>query len=88
MVGETPIDGRNRIDEPSGVGQSYSVNENHKQWGSDEWRAVVRDAIPPWALRDVDLGDQRVSPTTGSVLRAVRVQLELSPVGGASTPPR
>ena len=42
---------------PSGVGQTYYVNENHKQCGSDEWRAVVRDAILPWALGDVDLGD-------------------------------
>ena len=33
------------------------MNENHKQCGSDEWRAMVRDVILPWALGDVDLGD-------------------------------
>jgi len=33
------------------------VNENHKQCGSDEWRAVVRDSILPWAIGDLDLGD-------------------------------
>lgn len=33
------------------------VNENHKKCGSDEWRAVVRDSIIPWALGDVELGD-------------------------------
>ena len=52
----------------SGVGQTYSVNENHKQCGSDEWRAVVRDAILPWALGDVDLGDDvlEVGPGYGA----------------------
>lgn len=33
------------------------MNEAHKQCGSDEWRAVVRDSILPWALGDLDLGD-------------------------------
>lgn len=33
------------------------VNEDHKQCGSDEWRAQVRDVILPWVLGDADLGD-------------------------------
>ncbi len=44
------------------------MNENHRQCGSDEWRAVVRDAILPWALGDVDLGDDvlEVGPGYGA----------------------
>jgi len=44
------------------------VNENHKQCGSDEWRALVRDSILPWALGDVDLGDDvlEVGPGYGA----------------------
>jgi SAM-dependent methyltransferase len=44
------------------------VNENHKQCGSDEWRAVVRDSILPWAVGDVDLGDDvlEVGPGYGA----------------------
>lgn len=51
-----------------GLGQTWPVNENHKQCGSDEWRAVVRDAILPWALDDVDLGDDvlEVGPGYGA----------------------
>lgn len=32
------------------------MNEAHKHCGSDEWRAVVRSQILPWALADVNLG--------------------------------
>jgi SAM-dependent methyltransferase len=44
------------------------MNENHKQCGSDEWRALVRDSILPWALGDVDLGDDvlEVGPGYGA----------------------
>jgi len=44
------------------------MNENHKQCGSDEWRAVVRDSILPWALGDIDLGDDvlEVGPGYGA----------------------
>jgi len=44
------------------------VNENHKQCGSDEWRAVVRDSILPWAIGDADLGDDvlEVGPGYGA----------------------
>jgi len=33
------------------------VNEGHLVCDSLEWRAAVRDEIIPWAVRDVDLGD-------------------------------
>lgn len=33
------------------------MNENHKQCGSDEWRALMRGTVLPWALGDLDLGD-------------------------------
>ena len=44
------------------------MNENHKQCGSDEWRAVVRDSILPWAVGDVDLCDDvlEVGPGYGA----------------------
>jgi ubiquinone/menaquinone biosynthesis C-methylase UbiE len=44
------------------------VNENHKKCGSDEWRAVVRDTILPWALGDTDLGEDvlEVGPGYGA----------------------
>jgi SAM-dependent methyltransferase len=47
---------------------SEGVNENHKQCGSDEWRAVVRDTILPWALGDINLGDDvlEVGPGYGA----------------------
>jgi SAM-dependent methyltransferase len=34
-----------------------SVNEGHLVCDSLAWRAAVRDEIIPWALREVDLGD-------------------------------
>jgi ubiquinone/menaquinone biosynthesis C-methylase UbiE len=66
------------------------VNENHKQCGSDEWRGVVRDSILPWALGDVDLGDDvlEVGPGYGATtdvlaesvpkLTAVEIDAELA----------
>ncbi len=33
------------------------MNKNHEMCGSDEWRAVVRESMLPWAIGDVDLGD-------------------------------
>jgi SAM-dependent methyltransferase len=36
------------------------MNENHKQCGSDEWRAIIRDTILPWALGTIDLGEDVV----------------------------
>ncbi len=66
------------------------MNENHRQCGSDEWRAVVRNAILPWALGDVDLGDDvlEVGPGYGATtdvlgerlrsLTAVEIDAELA----------
>jgi SAM-dependent methyltransferase len=44
------------------------MNENHRQCGSDEWRALIRDGILPWALGDLDLGDDvlEVGPGYGA----------------------
>jgi SAM-dependent methyltransferase len=44
------------------------VNEAHRYCGSDEWRAMMRDVILPWALGDVDLGDDvlEVGPGYGA----------------------
>jgi SAM-dependent methyltransferase len=33
------------------------VNEGHRVCDSPEWREAVRDEIIPWAVRDIDLGD-------------------------------
>lgn len=33
------------------------MNEAHQRCGSDEWRAVIRESILPWALDQIDLGD-------------------------------
>ena len=33
------------------------MNEGHQVCDSPEWRAAVRDEIIPWAVREVDLGD-------------------------------
>jgi SAM-dependent methyltransferase len=37
--------------------QAISVNEGHLVCDSPEWRAAVRDEIIPWAIGDVNLGD-------------------------------
>jgi 16S rRNA A1518/A1519 N6-dimethyltransferase RsmA/KsgA/DIM1 with predicted DNA glycosylase/AP lyase activity len=44
------------------------MNEAHKHCGSDEWRERMRDDILPWALRDVDLGEDvlEVGPGYGA----------------------
>ena len=44
------------------------MNEQHRRCGSDEWRAVVRNFILPWAIGDVDLGDDvlEVGPGYGA----------------------
>ncbi len=50
------------------MSKSRGVNENHVMCGSDEWRALVRESILPWALEDVDLGDDvlEVGPGYGA----------------------
>lgn len=44
------------------------MNENHRHCGSEEWRAVVRDSILPWAIGDLDLGEDvlEVGPGYGA----------------------
>lgn len=44
------------------------MNEAHERCGSDEWRALVREHILPWAIGDVDLGDDvlEVGPGYGA----------------------
>jgi SAM-dependent methyltransferase len=44
------------------------MNDAHRHCGSDEWRAQMRDVILPWALRDVELGDDvlEVGPGYGA----------------------
>jgi len=37
------------------------MNEAHQHCGSDEWREMIRDVILPWALGDIDLGDDATS---------------------------
>jgi len=50
------------------VSKSREVNEYHKLCGSDEWSSVLRDSILPWALGDLDLGDDvlEVGPGYGA----------------------
>jgi SAM-dependent methyltransferase len=49
--------------------QYRGMNQSHELCGSDEWRAVVRDAILPWAIGDVDLGRDvlEVGPGYGAI---------------------
>jgi ubiquinone/menaquinone biosynthesis C-methylase UbiE len=44
------------------------MNENHKVCGSEEWRAVIRNEILPWAIGAIDLGDDvlEVGPGYGA----------------------
>jgi ubiquinone/menaquinone biosynthesis C-methylase UbiE len=44
------------------------MNEAHERCGSDEWRAIIRDVILPWAMGAVDLGDDvlEVGPGYGA----------------------
>jgi ubiquinone/menaquinone biosynthesis C-methylase UbiE len=44
------------------------MNEAHEHCGSDEWRTVIRDVILPWAMGEVDLGDDvlEVGPGYGA----------------------
>lgn len=44
------------------------MNEHHEHCGSDEWRELIREVILPWAMGDVDLGDDvlEVGPGYGA----------------------
>ena len=75
---------------PYGCAIVGCVNENHKYCGSDEWRTTIRDVILPWAIGDVDLGDDvlEVGPGYGATtdvlstsvprLSAVEIDTELA----------
>jgi SAM-dependent methyltransferase len=66
------------------------MNEKHRQCGSDEWRTLIRDSILPWAIGDIDLGDDvlEVGPGYGATtdvlaesvpqLTAVEIDSELA----------
>jgi hypothetical protein len=44
------------------------VNQAHQCCGGDEWRAMIRDVILPWAIGDHQLGDDvlEVGPGYGA----------------------
>ena len=44
------------------------MNKHHEQCGSDGWREIIREHILPWAIGDVDLGDDvlEVGPGYGA----------------------
>lgn len=44
------------------------MNEAHERCGSDEWRQIIREVILPWAIGEVDLGDDvlEVGPGYGA----------------------
>ena len=66
------------------------MNEAHQRCGSDEWRAIIRESILPWAMGTVDLGDDvlEVGPGYGATtdvlcksvprLTAVEIDAELA----------
>jgi SAM-dependent methyltransferase len=66
--------------------QYLRMNKSHEMCGSDEWRTVVREAILPWALGGIDLGDDvlEVGPGYGattdvlaeSALRLTAVEID------------
>jgi SAM-dependent methyltransferase len=61
-TGSSRVDVPHRADEDDGRerGRSWpkvAVNDGHRVCDSPEWRAAVRGEIIPWAVRDVDLGD-------------------------------
>ena len=58
------------------------MNEAHEHCGSDEWRQMMRDVILPWAMGEIDLGDDvlEVGPGYGArtdVLSRVRARAHL-----------
>lgn len=66
------------------------MNKAHEACGGNEWRALIRDVILPWAMGDVDLGDDvlEVGPGYGAttdvlcervpMLTAVEIDEELA----------
>lgn len=66
------------------------MNEHHEFCGSDQWREMIRTSILPWAIGDVELGDDvlEVGPGYGATtdvlgeslprLTAVEIDAELA----------
>ncbi len=66
------------------------MNDAHKRCGSDEWRERMRDIILPWAMGEVDLGEDvlEVGPGYGATtdvlcrsvaqLTSVEIDVELA----------
>ena len=56
------------VDEARRSSYRALMNEAHEHCGSDEWRAMIRDVILPWAMGEVDLGDDvlEVGPGYGA----------------------
>ncbi|HEX4906621.1 MAG TPA: class I SAM-dependent methyltransferase [Acidimicrobiales bacterium] len=50
------------------------MNEAHAACGGEEWRAMIRDHILPWALGDIQLGDDvlEVGPGYGATTDVLR----------------
>ena len=50
------------------------MNEAHAACGGEEWRAMIRDHILPWALGDIELGDDvlEVGPGYGATTDVLR----------------
>lgn len=50
------------------------MNKAHEACGGEEWRAMVRDVVIPWALGDGDLGDDvlEVGPGYGATTDVFR----------------
>jgi SAM-dependent methyltransferase len=54
-----------------------TMNEGHAWCGSDDWKAIVREHIVPWALGDRDLGDDvlEVGPGYGATTEVFRERI-------------
>ena len=59
------------------------MNEAHQHCGSDEWRAMIRDVILPWAMGEVDLGDDvlEVGPGYGATTDVLSTKGRTAHVG-------
>ena len=53
------------------------MNEGHRACDSPEWRATVKNDVIPWAVRDVDLGDDvlEIGPGYGATTDVFAAQL-------------
>lgn len=60
--------GLHQLDAAVRLVQYPQVNKSHEMCGSEEWRGVVRDSILPWAIGEIDLGEDvlEVGPGYGA----------------------